>query len=321
MAQVVLNDVRKEFGPTVAVRDFTVTVQDGEFVTFVGPSGCGKTTSLRLVAGFIEPTTGSVHIGQRVVSDPAQRIFVPPEERKVGMVFQSYAVWPHMTVFDNVAYPLKIKKLPRDELARRVEEALALVKMPELADRYPHQLSGGQQQRVALARALVMSPEVLLLDEPLSNLDAKLRERMRLELKDLQRATMVTIIFVTHDQLEAMVMSDRVVVMHEGAIQQIGTPSEIYRQPANRFVADFVGVANFIEVQRQDGGVVPLNAPGTVLPLSPPPDLPGKQLCLMAIEYIVVLDGQSLRVKAEPHEDFALGETVYLTLRKCHFFV
>lgn len=348
MAQVILNDVRKEFGPTVAVRDFTVTVQDSEFVTFVGPSGCGKTTSLRLVAGFIEPTRGSVTIGERVVSDPAQRIFVPPEERKVGMVFQSYAVWPHMTVFDNVAYPLKIKKIPRDELANRVAEALTLVKMPELADRYPHQLSGGQQQRVALARALVMSPEVLLLDEPLSNLDAKLREEMRLELKDLQRATTMTIIFVTHDQLEAMVMSDRVVVMNQGAIQQLGTPSEIYRQPANRFVADFVGVANFIEVQRQDGGVVPLNAPGTVLPFSPPSDLPGKQLSLMvrpeeinldpnsgqvaatidkkmflgeAIEYIVVFDGQSLRVKAEPHEDFALGETVYVTLRKCHFFV
>ena len=172
MAEVTLTDVTKKFGETTAVRDFTVKIADGEFVTFLGPSGCGKTTSLRIVAGFIEPTEGAVTIGGRVVSDPKQGVFVPPEERGVGMVFQSYAVWPHMTVFANVAYPLKIKKVDKKEMNRRVGDVLSLVKMPELADRYPHQLSGGQQQRVALARALVMDPEVLLLDEPLSNLDA-----------------------------------------------------------------------------------------------------------------------------------------------------
>jgi len=348
MAQVMLDDVHKEFGETVAVRDFTVTVEDGEFVTILGPSGCGKTTTLRLVAGFIPPTAGRVTIGERVVSDAERGIFVPPEQRGVGMVFQSYAVWPHMTVFNNVAYPLKIKKLPKAEIRRQVEEVLALVKMAELAERYPHQLSGGQQQRVALARALVMNPEVLLLDEPLSNLDAKLREEMRLELKDLQRQTGVTIIFVTHDQLEAMVMSDRVVVMHEGAIQQIGTPAEIYRQPANRFVADFIGVANFIEVEQRDRGVVPLDTPDVLLPLSPPPGLDATKLSLMVrpeevrltreagqvkarierkmflgevIEYIVALGGQTLRVRTAPDEDFGVGEEVYLTFIKGHFFV
>jgi iron(III) transport system ATP-binding protein len=342
-----LEDVRKEFGQTVAIRDFTVSVEDGGFVTFLGPSGCGKTTSLRVIAGFIEPTRGRVAIGQRVVYDPLHGIFVPPEARGVGMVFQSYAVWPHMTVFANVGYPLKIKKVPKKEIVRRVDQVLALVKMPELVGRYPHQLSGGQQQRVALARALVMDPEVLLLDEPLSNLDAKLREEMRLELKELQKTTGVTIIFVTHDQLEAMMLSDRVVVMHEGAIQQIGTPMEIYRHPANHFVADFIGIANFIEVERRGDGVVPLASPGTLLPLTPPPELVGKRLSLMvrpeeirldrsagqvavtverqmflgdAIEYIVVFDEQALRVKTGPAKVLGVGEEVYLTLSNGHFF-
>jgi iron(III) transport system ATP-binding protein len=347
MARVMLEGIRKEFGETVAVRDFTVTIEDGEFVTFLGPSGCGKTTSLRVVAGFIEPTEGAVTIGKRVVSDPQQRVFVPPEERGVGMVFQSYAVWPHMDVFANVAYPLKIKKADKKEMKRRVGDVLSLVKMPELADRYPHQLSGGQQQRVALARALVMDPEVLLLDEPLSNLDAKLREEMRLELKELQHQTGVTIIFVTHDQLEAMVLSDRVVVMREGAIQQIGTPAEIYRQPTNRFVADFIGVANFIECQRDEDGLRPLAAPDIVLPVAPPEYLADDRVTLMvrpeeiemdrregqitalvdkrmflgdATEYIVLLGQQALRVKTEPKADFASNETVYLTITKYHFF-
>ena len=347
MAEVTLTDVTKKFGETVAVRDFSVTVADGEFVTFLGPSGCGKTTTLRLIAGFLSPTAGRVTIGERVVTDVERGIFVPPEQRGVGMVFQSYAVWPHMTVFNNVAYPLKIKKLPKAEIRRRVGEALALVKMAELADRYPHQLSGGQQQRVALARALVMNPEVLLLDEPLSNLDAKLREEMRLELKDLQCQTGVTIIFVTHDQLEAMVLSDRVVVMKAGAIQQIGTPAEIYRQPANRFVAEFIGVTNFIEVEQRDMGVVPLGAPDVLLPLSPPRGFDAMRLSLMVrpeevrlargagqvkarierkmflgevIEYIVALGKQTLRVRTASDEDFAIGEEVYLTFIKGHFF-
>ncbi|MFC1817413.1 ABC transporter ATP-binding protein, partial [Thermodesulfobacteriota bacterium] len=335
------------FGESVAVRDFTVTVADGEFVTFLGPSGCGKTTCLRMVAGFIEPSQGIVKIGNRVVSDPGRGIFIPPEMRGVGMVFQSYAVWPHMKVFDNVAYPLKIKKVPRNEMRARVEEILSLTKMADLSDRYPHQLSGGQQQRVALARALIMTPEVLLLDEPLSNLDAKLREEMRIELKELQSKTGVTVIFVTHDQIEAMVMSDRVVVMHEGVIQQIGPPTEIYRQPANRFVADFIGVANFFEVERNDDGCSLAGDPRYTIPIKLPDspaigrlymmvrpeniridkvkgDLPAtihQRLFLGdAIVYVLDAGKTRLRVKTGAQENFAPQEPVYLTLEQAHFF-
>lgn len=347
MADVSLTRVSKVFGETVAVQEFTVSVRDGELVTFLGPSGCGKTTTLRMVAGFIRPTEGVVTIGQRVVADAKRDMFVPPEEREVGMVFQSYAVWPHMTVFKNVAYPLKIKKVEKEEIRRQVEEALELVKMPELGDRYPHQLSGGQQQRVALARALVMRPEVLLLDEPLSNLDAKLREGMRLELKELQRQTGMTIIFVTHDQLEAMVLSDRVVVMDAGFIQQIGTPRQIYSQPANRFVADFIGVANFIECQvAPDGSLHLLNQPQITLPVTPPEGLLGDRVTLMvrpeeitldqqpgaraeidkkiysgdAIEYIVTLGGVPLRVKTDSAFDLPTGAAVSLRFGDHRFF-
>ncbi len=347
MAQIQLEDVTKSFGQSVAVRDFTVTVADGEFVTFLGPSGCGKTTCLRLVAGFIEPTQGIVRIGDRVVSDSSRKIFMPPEMRGVGMVFQSYAVWPHMKVFNNVAYPLKIKKVPRKEMAKRVEEVLDLVKMVDLADRYPHQLSGGQQQRVALARALVMTPEVLLLDEPLSNLDAKLREEMRLELKELQSKTGVTVIFVTHDQVEAMVMSDRVVVMHEGIIQQIGPPTEIYHKPTNRFVADFIGVANFFEVDRSNSGWVIADVSEYVLPLKAPTSITAKRSNLMvrpedirmdrnqgdlqamiqqklflgdAIVYVAEMGKTRIRIKTGSEEDFTPGDKVYLSLKQVHFF-
>lgn len=246
MARVVIKDLTKKFGRTEAVSNFSVDIEDGEFFTLLGPSGCGKTTLLRCIAGFIHVTKGKIFIGERLVSSEDLKRFVPPEKRKLGMVFQSYAVWPHMNVYRNIAYPLKIKKLPEKEIRRHMERILALLKLDRFAKRYPNELSGGQQQRVALGRALIMDPDVLLLDEPLSNLDAKLREEMRFELKELQKRIGVTIVYVTHDQSEAMVMSKRIVVMCDGKIHQIGTPHEIYKNPADQFVGSFIGKSNFI---------------------------------------------------------------------------
>ena len=247
MARVRLIGIKKKFGDVVAVDQFSVDIADGEFVSFLGPSGCGKTTTLRMIAGFDMPTSGDIYIGEILMSSVERSRFASPEERNIGMVFQNYAVWPHMTVFDNIAYPLKIKKEKRSIIRDKVEQNLSLVGLEGFGERYPHQLSGGQQQRVALARALIMDPEVMLLDEPLSNLDAKLREEMRFEIKDLQKKTGVTIVYVTHDQAEAIVMSDRIVVMNTGYIQQVDSPKEIYENPANKFVADFIGLTNFVE--------------------------------------------------------------------------
>ncbi len=244
MSNIPIRNVKKCFGDTVVLRDFTQEFREGEFITLLGPSGCGKTTMLRMIAGFERPTQGEIAIGEQVVS--SKKVFIPPEKRDIGMVFQSYAVWPHMTVFDNVAYPLRIKKLPKGEVEHRVEALLQVVHLGRYAQRMPGQLSGGQQQRVALARALVMNPRLLLLDEPLSNLDAKLREGMRYEIKEIQRELGITVVYVTHDQTEAMAMSDRIVVINRGVIQQVGTPQEIYRTPANQFVADFVGRVDFL---------------------------------------------------------------------------
>lgn len=255
----------KRFGDVTAVSDFDLTVKDGEFVSLLGPSGCGKTTSLRMIAGFERATEGEIYIGDHCVSSHIKNTFVPPEKRDIGMVFQSYAVWPHMTVTENVAYPLKIQKVPKEERAARVAEMLKLVHLDEYGSRYPHQLSGGQQQRVALARALVMRPGLLLLDEPLSNLDAKLRESMRFEISSIQKELGITVIYVTHDQSEAMTMSDRVVVMSRGVIQQIGTPYEIYRNPANKMVADFIGLVNFVEGEVQ-GDRVYISGTGVSFP-------------------------------------------------------
>lgn len=224
-----------------------------------------KTTSLRMIAGFERATEGEIYIGDHCVSSHIKNTFVPPEKRDIGMVFQSYAVWPHMTVTENVAYPLKIQKVPKEERAARVAEMLKLVHLDEYGSRYPHQLSGGQQQRVALARALVMRPGLLLLDEPLSNLDAKLRESMRFEISSIQKELGITVIYVTHDQSEAMTMSDRVVVMSRGVIQQIGTPYEIYRNPANKMVADFIGLVNFVEGEVQ-GDRVYISGTGVSFP-------------------------------------------------------
>jgi ABC-type Fe3+/spermidine/putrescine transport system ATPase subunit len=240
-------DLVVRYADVAAVDGVSFTVSRGEHVTLLGPSGCGKTTTLRAIAGLETPSSGSIRIGGQTMFSAAERRNVPAEKRGISMVFQSYAVWPHMTVFDNVAYGLRVRKLPRAEVAAQVERALDLVQMRQYAGRSASLLSGGQQQRVALARAIAFQPAVLLFDEPLSNLDAKLRAEMRVELRELQRRLDITSVYVTHDQEEALAISDRVIVMHVGGIEQIGTPEDIYHRPKTRFVADFVGSANLIE--------------------------------------------------------------------------
>ena len=268
MSTVEIRHVSKSFGESVILRDFDALFGDGEFITLLGPSGCGKTTMLRMIAGFERPTAGEILIGGRLVS--GGRTFVPPEKRNVGMVFQSYAVWPHMTVFDNVAYPLTVQKLARDTIRRRVTEALAAVHLSRYADRSPSQLSGGQQQRIALARALVAAPGLLLLDEPLSNLDAKLRESMRFEIKEIQKQLGITVVYVTHDQTEAMAMSDRIFLINRGIVQQCGSPQEIYNRPANQFAADFLGKVDFFKGIAEEGRIVLPEFNGQTLPYAGP---------------------------------------------------
>ena len=242
-----LSGLRKSFGTEVAVDDVNLAVAKGEFVTLLGPSGCGKTTTLRCIAGLEKLDAGEISIGKVVVASAEKNIFLDPEKREIGMVFQSYAVWPHMTVFDNVAYGLRVRKVGSSELKKKTNYALQLVGLDELADRFATKLSGGQRQRVALARAICYEPDVILFDEPLSNLDAKLREQMRDEIVRLQKEVGITSIFVTHDQSEALVMSDRIVVMDKAIIQQVGNPKTIYANPANSFVANFIGVANLFK--------------------------------------------------------------------------
>ncbi|MBQ8076636.1 MAG: ABC transporter ATP-binding protein [Oscillospiraceae bacterium] len=254
MATVTIQNVTKAFGDNVVLRSFDATFQDGEFITLLGPSGCSKTTILRIIAGFEKPTEGEVYIDGQLVS--GGKTFVPPDKRGVGMVFQSYAVWPHMNVFDNVAYPLTIRHVPKAEMKNSVERVLGIVHLSQYAERFPGQLSGGQQQRVALARALVAEPKLLLLDEPLSNLDAKLRESMRFEIKEIQRKLGITVVYVTHDQTEAMAMSDRIFLLNQGVVQQCGTPQEIYNTPANQFVADFLGKVDFFKGEAGNGKIV-----------------------------------------------------------------
>ncbi|WP_291296776.1 ABC transporter ATP-binding protein [Elioraea sp.] len=244
MANVVLSNVQKRFADgTIAVHDFSLEVEDGEFLTFLGPSGCGKTTTLRMVAGLETPSAGTIHFGNRRIDD------LEPGERNVAMVFQSYALYPHMTVGENLAYPLRKRGVPKPERDTRVAATAKLLQIEPLLARRPKQLSGGQQQRVALGRAIIRDPDVFLLDEPLSNLDATLRAYMRAELVQLHRRIGKTMIYVTHDQVEAMTMSTRIAVMHQGRLQQVGPPSEVYERPLNRFVASFVGTPaiNFID--------------------------------------------------------------------------
>ncbi|CAN5489371.1 ABC transporter ATP-binding protein [soil metagenome] len=246
MPELQITGLTKTFGDTVALDDVTITAHDGEMLTLLGPSGCGKSTTLWSIAGLHTPDAGSIRVGEHTLFDAATKTSLPPERRQCGVVFQSYAIWPHLSVADNVAYPLKLRRVPKARRRDRVAEVLELVELGPYAQRYPHELSGGQQQRVALARALAHPPEVLLLDEPFSNLDAKLRERARTWLRDLQRSLALTTVFVTHDQDEALSMSDRIVVMSAGRIQQVGTPEQIYGRPTNPFVADFIGNINLL---------------------------------------------------------------------------
>lgn len=238
MAKVSIENIRKQFGAAVAVSDFSLEIAEGELVTFLGPSGCGKTTTLRMIAGFITPTAGRILIGDTDVTR------LPVHKRDTGMVFQRYALFPHMTVAENVAFGLEMHKVPKAERDAKIRRVLDMVRMTELRDRYPRQLSGGQQQRVAIARALAIEPKVFLLDEPLSNLDAKLRLEVREEIRSLQQRLGLTTVFVTHDQEEALAIADRMAIMHDGIVQQVGAPDTLYERPANLFVADFLGKMN-----------------------------------------------------------------------------
>lgn len=282
--RVELRNVTKRFGDYVAVDDLNIEIRDGEFFSLIGPSGCGKTTTLRMIAGFEQPSEGEILIGGRQVEG------IPAHHRPVNTVFQSYALFPHMSVAQNVAFGLEMQRTPAAEIKRRVGEALELVRLPRMADRKPRQLSGGQQQRVALARALVNRPQVLLLDEPLGALDLKLRRTMQIELKHIQSEVGITFIYVTHDQEEAMTMSDRIGVMNEGVLQQVGSPHEVYEKPVNRFVADFIGETNFLPV--------------TVTRLETEEDYP-----------MVALQGGVRVLAANEGHDLRLDQPVTLTIR------
>ncbi|MFC1919204.1 ABC transporter ATP-binding protein [Chloroflexota bacterium] len=247
MPEVKVKNINKSFGKVKAVDGVTFEAMEREFLTLLGPSGCGKSTTLRLIAGLEKLDAGEIRVGNKVLSSRDMNIIVPAEKRGMGMVFQSYGVWPHMSVFDNVAFPLSLRRIPKSEIRERVRSILDLVGLNDMDDRPGTLLSGGQQQRVALARALVHEPEIVLFDEPLSNLDAKLREQMRLELKALQRRIGITAIYVTHDQSEALALSDRIIVMNKGHIEQMGTPWQIYEMPETKFVMEFVGQVNWIK--------------------------------------------------------------------------
>jgi iron(III) transport system ATP-binding protein len=311
---VVLEDVVKIFparggsGEVVAVDHVFIEIERGELVTLLGPSGCGKTTTLRLIAGFEFPTQGTISLDGTVINDE------PPHKRDMSMVFQSYAIFPHLSVYENMAYGLKVQRLPKDEVRERVAKALELVELTGLENRAPNQLSGGQQQRVALARALVMEPKVLLMDEPLSNLDAKLREQMRTEIRLIQKRLGITSVYVTHDQVEAMTLSDRIVVMNEGKIEQIGPPTEIYRQPQTRFVADFIGRANFVEATVRDvlNGQLVVDALGTTMTIAAPSGefTEGQSALIVVRPEMVELDHAEAQVEGTVRIANYLGDVV-----------
>jgi iron(III) transport system ATP-binding protein len=269
VASVELRNLTKRYDALTVVDDVSLRIDHGILVCLLGPSGCGKTTTLRLIAGFVEPSAGEITVGERLVSSPARSL--PPEVRNMSMIFQSYALWPHMTVGENVAYGLKLRKLPRATIAKKVAGILSTTRLAELASRYPGELSGGQQQRVALARALIVEPETLLLDEPLSNLDANLREEMRFEVRRLHDAYRYTTVYVTHDQSEAMTTADLIAVMNAGKIEQIGPPEEVYARPRSEFVARFMGASNILKGKALDGshiavGGIPVACTGPAHP-------------------------------------------------------
>jgi iron(III) transport system ATP-binding protein len=341
---VVLRGLSKRFGQQLAVDNVSLKIEHGELVCLLGPSGCGKTTILRLLAGFVEPTAGEIVIGERVVSAPAR--VLPPEQRKVSMVFQSYALWPHMTVAENVAYGLKLRKFDRVTIASKLAAILATTQLTAFAERYPAELSGGQQQRVSLARALIVEPDMLLLDEPLSNLDASLREEMRFEVRRLHQTYHYTTVYVTHDQSEAMTTADLIAVMNAGRIEQLGSPQQIYQQPRSEFVARFLGGSNIIRGEALDdkrlafagrsiechNAAFTPGAPAAAAVrqhdirlaaansgASAANALQGKVLRNVFLgatrDYIVeVGNGEQLRITAAPEADFAPGSSVELVM-------
>ena len=253
MSYVRLVNVTKKFGDVTAVNALNLEIGKGECFSMLGPSGCGKTTTLRMVAGFEDLSEGEIYVGDQLISSPKRNHYLPPEKRNFGMVFQAFAVWPHLSVYENVAFPLRVRNLPSSEIEKRTKDALRSTNLFAVADDSPADLSGGGKQRVALARALAINPDVMLLDEPLSSLDPHLREEMRFEIKDLQRKYGFSIIYVTHDQAEAMALSDRILVMKSGVVQQIDTPLEVYNKPANKFVFSFIGLSNFLDIVWKNG--------------------------------------------------------------------
>ena len=294
---ILLKNIVKRFGTLEAVSYVSLEIRDGELFTLLGPSGCGKTTILRLIGGFHRPDEGEVYFGEKAVSG------IPPYERNIGMVFQNYALWPHMTIFDNIGYGLKLKKLSREEISSKVLHALKLVNLSGLEKRYPGQLSGGQQQRVALARALVLNPDVLLLDEPLSNLDAKIRLQVRAEIRKLQKDLGITTIYVTHDQEEALTLSDRIAVVNHGKLQQVGAPRDLYAKPENPFVADFIGINNLIpgkvqEIQEHEGTMKVQTDVGPLVCTLERPFKPGDR-CMVSVRPETASIGQRERGQGE----------------------
>jgi iron(III) transport system ATP-binding protein len=343
VASVELRGLTKRFAALAVVDDISLTIDHGQLVCLLGPSGCGKTTTLRLIAGFLEPSAGEIHVGDRVVSSPAKTL--PPEQRKMSMIFQSYALWPHMTVAENIVYGLRLRKLDRATIAKKLDTILKATKLEILAQRYPGELSGGQQQRVALARALIVEPETLLLDEPLSNLDANLREEMRFEIRRLHDQYRYTTVYVTHDQSEAMTTADLIAVMNAGKIDQLGTPEDIYDRPQSEFVARFIGASNIVKGVARDAGHIAfagatLQVVGARLtagesaaiairqhdiqlasqaPANPQNAVKARvtrQVFLGATrDYLVeTVDGTSLRVVTSPSNIVAQGAEVWLTL-------
>jgi iron(III) transport system ATP-binding protein len=266
-----LRQLTRRFGAVTAVDRLDLSVGEGECVAMLGPSGCGKTTTLRMVAGFDDLDEGEIRVGDRLLSSRRENYYVPPEQRNFGMVFQAFAVWPHLSVFENVAFPLRVRRLPRHEIEARVQEALRHTNLLDVALSRPDDLSGGGKQRVALARALAIRPAAMLLDEPLSSLDPHLREEMRFEIKDLQRRFGFSILYVTHDQSEAMALADRILVMREGVVQQVGPPLEVYNSPVNRFVFEFIGLSNFLDVSIADGCMFVGGEPIPASALAQPP--------------------------------------------------
>jgi iron(III) transport system ATP-binding protein len=343
VASVELRGLTKRFGSLAVVDEVSLRIDHGKLVCLLGPSGCGKTTTLRLIAGFLEPSSGEIHVGDRVVSSTARTL--PPENRNMSMIFQSYALWPHMTVEDNITYGLRLRRLDRETVARKLAAILATTRLEPLAQRYPGELSGGQQQRVALARALIVEPETLLLDEPLSNLDANLREEMRFEIRRLHDQYRYTTVYVTHDQSEAMTTADLIAVMNAGRIDQLGTPEDIYDRPQSEFVARFIGASNIIRGVARDethlgfadttlrvvgaklaagkSAAVAIRQHDIQLAIAMPQDRQNalkarvvRQVFLGATrDYLVeAADGTTLRIVTAPYNIVAEGAEVWLTL-------